>query len=560
MAYSLSCVINLGASYGGMASSLRGQLYDTAGTNVGSEISTGFIEIGTGTGIYNFASTGIVAAHRGGLKVYLTGQATAPLAAVAVNPEDVEDIAIVTAVAPAYKPVVDASGNAAADVKLVKTVDADTAISSRVDASTAATDVGTVASKLPAGGALMHAAGAAVAKSPATLAAGDVSGNLPVDVLSINGSTLAAQVLAARNYAYKDDAVVLVADAASDAARGTALLAAMATARALTPGGIAKAKNNRVSVLVPPGRYDLVTGTTQGGNANTGLLLDTEYVDLRGLTNDLNDAMITSQIAVASRGTVQQTANDVWICGIRMNLNAANAGSGNTRNAAYFPAGNLPLTRLIDCKTGISGTEGGVGMRSVTIYSGTYWNVLNTGDYGFGSGSVASGLFVDCINNGGYGFGASGTASGTFVHCFGMTDTNWPTTPTGRCMDCYRGAPGAQTLLDNTGKGDWVNGGRLDLILDTIAGAEGGVGAEEVVIVCRIAGSPVDGVEVWLTTDLAGDDVSHGPLTSNAFGKVIFYVDGIDPYYVWKQLSGTNFTNPETLVWNAGTEAYELSA
>ena len=69
---------------------------------------------------------------------------------------------------------------------------------------------------------------------------------------------------------YPADGSVLVAPADTDAARGTALVAAYAAAASLTPGGVALSITNRARVLIPPGRYEL-TAT---------LDLDTNYVDL----------------------------------------------------------------------------------------------------------------------------------------------------------------------------------------------------------------------------------------------------------------------------------------
>ena len=94
-------------------------------------------------------------------------------------------------------------------------------------------------------------------------------------------------------------------------------------------------------------------------------------------------------------------------------------------------------------------------------------------------------------------------------------------------------------------------------LLDNIVTA--GVGVYETSIVCQVDGQPVDGVEVGLSTDEASANVAHGPLTSDAFGRVTFHVDGTDDYYVWMQLSSYNFTNPRTLTWDAETEAYILS-
>ena len=57
---------------------------------------------------------------------------------------------------------------------------------------------------------------------------------------------------------------------------------------------------------------------------------------------------------------------------------------------------------------------------------------------------------------------------------------------------------------------------------------------------------PMDGVEVWITTDNVGADVTAGTLTSDAMGLTTFYLD-VGDYFVWRQLSGHNFTNPQTL-------------
>lgn len=57
-------------------------------------------------------------------------------------------------------------------------------------------------------------------------------------------------------------------------------------------------------------------------------------------------------------------------------------------------------------------------------------------------------------------------------------------------------------------------------------------------------GNPVDGVEVWVTTDEAGDNVVAGTLITDAFGVVEFMLDEGD-YFVWSQKAGYNFTNPD---------------
>ena len=55
--------------------------------------------------------------------------------------------------------------------------------------------------------------------------------------------------------------------------------------------------------------------------------------------------------------------------------------------------------------------------------------------------------------------------------------------------------------------------------------------------------NPIDGVEVWITTDSGGTNVVAGTLSTDALGVATFMLDAGD-YYVWRQASGYNFTNP----------------
>jgi len=73
-----------------------------------------------------------------------------------------------------------------------------------------------------------------------------------------------------------------------------------------------------------------------------------------------------------------------------------------------------------------------------------------------------------------------------------------------------------------------------------------GFGATAHTINVVVGGNPVDGAEVWLTLDIAGNDLVAGTLTTNAQGNVTFYLDG-GTYYVWIQHGDHNFTNPTTI-------------
>jgi len=83
-------------------------------------------------------------------------------------------------------------------------------------------------------------------------------------------------------------------------------------------------------------------------------------------------------------------------------------------------------------------------------------------------------------------------------------------------------------------------------ISDLAAGSGAGDGAISWPVTVMSGGLPQDGVEVWVTTDLAGTNIIASGFT-NASGVMTFYLDA-GTYYLWCRKSGINFTNPETIV------------
>ncbi len=59
------------------------------------------------------------------------------------------------------------------------------------------------------------------------------------------------------------------------------------------------------------------------------------------------------------------------------------------------------------------------------------------------------------------------------------------------------------------------------------------------------SGTPMDNVNVWISTDEAGTNIIAGTLVTNASGEVTFMLDA-GTYKVWRELAGYNFTNPQT--------------
>ena len=59
-----------------------------------------------------------------------------------------------------------------------------------------------------------------------------------------------------------------------------------------------------------------------------------------------------------------------------------------------------------------------------------------------------------------------------------------------------------------------------------------------------VSGTPIDGVAVWVSSDLAGGTVIAGPLTTDASGIVTFTLN-VGTVFLWRTHPGYNFTNPD---------------
>ena len=213
---------------------------------------------------------------------------------------------------------------------------------------------------------------------------------------------------------------IVVETTASATTNGINLLAAYAAAKALTPNGAALSATNRASVIIPPGVYDLGSG-----EGYTPLTLDTEFVDLIGLTSDRKSQHIKGTPPATNSGVIVQTADDVHVSNLYVKIltEVESANWNDTDSAAYFPTTSLSNTVVDNCQfDGQNGSkyEGPrlFSMRLYIEYSGTFNNCTG-GNFAFGGGGTASGTFTNCTGGDGSFGGAGGTASGTFTNCTG---------------------------------------------------------------------------------------------------------------------------------------------
>jgi len=131
-------------------------------------------------------------------------------------------------------------------------------------------------------------------------------------------------------------------------------------------------------------------------------------------------------------------------------------------------------------------------------------------------------------------------------------DTGETSASTGSVAKIAQGASG----LDSATVEAACEAGMIDLgytsalstKLDILSAPAGSGAITEVVTVTDNLSNPVDGVEVWLTSDEAGNNIVAGTLVTDASGEVTFYLDA-GTYYVWLQKSGGEFgTVPKTLI------------
>jgi hypothetical protein len=223
------------------------------------------------------------------------------------------------------------------------------------------------------------------------------------------------------------DAFVIIGGSSDPAANGAALDAAYAAAKTKTPHGNALASDNRYTVILLPGLYQLASP----------LVLDADYIDIRGFTSDRTGVISFSgsYLKIAATDVVISDVNFQGQClfgadglGIKVYRCYFNSGSFDTIDGAavsqYFE----------DCTANPDGS-GAFSSSSNPVASGTFIRCRG-GQLAFGSLVVpsssslvatCSGTFIDC-EAGSYSFGsvvASGSSisvlapvlSGTFSGC-----------------------------------------------------------------------------------------------------------------------------------------------
>ena len=318
-----------------------------------------------------------------------------------------------------------------------------------------------------------------------------------------------------RGITIEDEAFLNVTTTSNEWENGLNLLSAYALARTAAPHNQPLSASNRMAVLVPPGRYNLETNS---------LVLDTEYVDLVGLSSVREEQLIFGD--GGTEGVLRQTANDARV----ENLHFACIRSGGGSRVAYHPDSDLAQTVVRNCR--FSG-EGGSGdaMPWSRTYAGTYVDCVS-GDASFGSGSdgVAAGTFIRCEAGEDSFGGYQGLASGTFVDCSGSSAAfgGFSGAASGLFVRCrggvfsFGGGSGGNAAgrFEQCVSEGWSFGGGGGEASGVFIGCLGGQGSFG-------SGNPGSGVASGYFLDCQGGDSSFGShYGSEASGTFIHCVGG----------------------------------
>ena len=248
---------------------------------------------------------------------------------------------------------------------------------------------------------------------------GDSSGvSLPANSVSRIGSQLVfGDNLKEGGHAstgFYSTSTIEVRPTGSPSQNGDALVAAYDAAKLLTPSGSALSVNNRASLIIYPGEYNL----------SSDLAINTDHIDI------LTAAHMSNNL----RTPVFISGSDVIFTASNLIVN------GMTFSATSRPLieGDLPNQLFIGCVGVPTGSFGSA--TSGGIVSGTFVD-CRVSSSGFALGGTASGTFIDCSSGSGgfgsYGYSTSGEASGEFLRCTsGQASFGAGGTASGRFVDC----------------------------------------------------------------------------------------------------------------------------
>ena len=188
-----------------------------------------------------------------------------------------------------------------------------------------------------------------------------------------------------------DSFIYVDASYGTEVDNGSVLINAVQQAIFADPYGNPKSNSNRMTVLVPPGNYDLGTNT---------LTLTTSFINVVSLTGNRDV-------------TIKTSSNTAVIVGDEVKLIGIKTDKKITVNSGAF-------VEIENCQAGYNS----FGAENFMTLVGTFKNCESLGQsFGWGNNLTIGATFIDCKSGAGsFGFGNNNSIQGTFINC--TADTN----------------------------------------------------------------------------------------------------------------------------------------
>lgn len=217
---------------------------------------------------------------------------------------------------------------------------------------------------------------------------------------NINGSATSAT-----------NSFLIVGGSDNSSTNGILLTNAVGFANAATPGGSAKAQNNRFTIFLLPGTYTVSDGA---------LVLTKEFVDLVGISTETGTRTVSAAGYVLGETVISSTGDTLTINAAGndditlANLCIVTSSAGGKDAVKMTTTGTLQ--KMINLFIRNTSALGNHATPIAQNWAGYYEDVRNWNDSAFGSTGTCSGTFIRCKANN-FAFSENGTASGLFIDC-----------------------------------------------------------------------------------------------------------------------------------------------
>jgi len=372
-----------------------------------------------------------------------------------------------------------------------------------------------------------------------------------------NSITLDASASATDDF-YKNALILITAGTGASQVRTCSAYTGATKVAAVTPNWATNPANDSVFAILPMGAIagasaptatevadavwdELSTGHTDAGKAGEQLWTDVDAIKAK--TDNLpadpaDDSDIDTQLAAIAGYIDTEVASILAAVDTEV---AAILADTNELQTDWVNGGRLDL--LVDAILADTGTDGVALPDGVITAAKIAADAIGASELAADAVAEIADQVWDELIAGHLGAGSTGAAlsSATAPTAAAVADAVWDEAIAGHDTEDSVG----NVLNDLTEE----SGGVYRFTSAALATAPtGGAGSGAITftytVTSSVTGLPIADADVWVTTDQAGANIVASG-TTNASGQVVFYLDA-GTYYVWRQKSGWNFTNPDT--------------